>query len=499
MLIPRIFHQIWVGPDPLPNEYAVYQQTWLEHHPGWELRLWTEENIPEGLRRPEVYERLRAPAERANILRLELLARFGGVYVDTDFESLRSIEPLVEDAELFITLAKPGRVNNALMGSVPNHPIVDEAINQIRPVEFFGHDKARTGTRFLDGLLIDRSGVTLLDAELFYPETEAARQRAYALHRKARSWKDPDQLRIDLERAERKIQSVEEVAAKRKLRYQRAETELDRIRRTWPQRLSRLARNALGRGDLRAFCLFIGYPRAGHTLIGSLLDAHPDVVIAHEVNVLKLVADENLSPRALFETLQEHAGAEAATPGGRRSSGYSHAVPGQWQGQVRTLRVIGSKYGPRTTSWIGRVPDSLATLKRRVHVPLRLLHVVRNPFDIIGRMASITMDGEPERSVTQATEQVARLARINGRLLGQERVLTVRHETFVSDPRAGLRELCAFLGVEPEQDWLDACAALVLPAPKRARDLVEWSVEDRDAVERLIAANEFFAGYSWET
>jgi mannosyltransferase OCH1-like enzyme len=121
VLIPRIFHQIWVGPEPLPDEYAAYGRTWLQHHPGWELKVWTEDNLPEGLR-TEVYERLRAPAERANILRLELLQREGGVYVDTDFEALRSIEPLIENAELFITLAKPGRVNNALMGSVRDHP-----------------------------------------------------------------------------------------------------------------------------------------------------------------------------------------------------------------------------------------------------------------------------------------------------------------------------------------------------------------------------------------
>ena len=247
MLIPRVFHQIWVGPDPLPEEYRTYQRTWLEHHPGWELRLWTEENLPEGLRRPEVYERLRAPAERANILRLELLWRDGGVYMDTDFECRRSIEPLIEDAELFITLAKAGRVNNALMGAVTGHPILDEALDKMRPVEFFGHDKAATGTRFLDGLLLDRPGVTPLDAELFYPSTEEQRQRAYAVHHKARSWKNAELLRIDLERAEREIATQKEIAARRKLRYQQAEAELDQFRRSWLHRLARLARRAVGR------------------------------------------------------------------------------------------------------------------------------------------------------------------------------------------------------------------------------------------------------------
>jgi mannosyltransferase OCH1-like enzyme len=252
MLIPRVFHQIWVGPDPFPDEYAGYRQTWLAHHPGWELRLWTEDTLPDGLTRTEVYDRLRAPAERSNILRLELLSREGGVYVDTDFECRRSIEPLIEEAELFITLAKPGRVNNALMGSRPGHPAIAEALQRIEPVEFFGHDKAATGTRFLDTIMLDRPGVTLLDPELFYPETEEARRDAYAIHHRARSWKDPDLLRIDLERAEREIETQKMLAAERKLRYQRAEAELDRLRRSFPRRIGRLVQRTLRRGTPRA-------------------------------------------------------------------------------------------------------------------------------------------------------------------------------------------------------------------------------------------------------
>ena len=42
MRIPQVFHQIWVGPDPFPDELAAYRQTWIDHHPHWEHRLWTE-------------------------------------------------------------------------------------------------------------------------------------------------------------------------------------------------------------------------------------------------------------------------------------------------------------------------------------------------------------------------------------------------------------------------------------------------------------------------
>jgi mannosyltransferase OCH1-like enzyme len=242
--IPHIFHQIWVGPDPLPEEQRRYQESWLRHHPGWELRFWTEENLPSGLRRPEAAERLRSPAERANILRLELLWREGGVYVDTDFECLRSVEPLLGGAELVISLAKPGRVNNAFMAAVPGHPLLDEALERLRPRTFFGHDKAGTGTRFLDELLLGRPEVTFVAPELLYPQTDEQRRTAYAIHHMARSWKDPELLRLDVERAERKRDRAEREAAKWRERYEETRAALER---TWARRARRLARRLLGR------------------------------------------------------------------------------------------------------------------------------------------------------------------------------------------------------------------------------------------------------------
>jgi sulfotransferase family protein len=310
---------------------------------------------------------------------------------------------------------------------------------------------------------------------------------------------DVEQLRADLERAERKIASLREVVADRKLRYERATAELERLRRSWPRRTADRARRAVGRQELRSFCLFIGYPRSGHSLLGALLDAHPDVAIAHGTNVLRLIAEGAGDRTELIRGLVGSAAADAERKGGRRATGYSYAVPGQWQGQVRVLRVVGAKAGEKATVRIGRDPRDLARLRRLVRAPIRLLHVTRNPFDMIARMALITKGGKPERTIAGATKFTARLARINARTIGEQRddVLTVRHETFVRDPRSELRRIAGFLGVEPEPDWIEACAALVFPSPKLARDLAAWTPEERAAVEQLITEYDFFDGYSW--
>jgi hypothetical protein len=49
--------------------------------------------------------------------------------------------------------------------------------------------------------------------------------------------------------------------------------------------------------NVRTFILFVGYPRSGHSLIGSIMDAHPNVIIAHEVRLClqTLLAGPNMA------------------------------------------------------------------------------------------------------------------------------------------------------------------------------------------------------------
>jgi inositol phosphorylceramide mannosyltransferase catalytic subunit len=250
MLIPRIFHQIWVGPDPFPEEFAAYQQSWLEHHPGWELRFWTEETFPppEELRRPEAAERLRAPWERGDIFRLEILWRMGGVHVDTDFECRRPIEPLVEDTDFFIGERKPGRLNGALMGAVPGHQLLDLLLDEIRPRTSYGmqmgagtaNDKDETGPGFLDRMLLGRPEPTFVPPELFYPRTPAEEEQAYAIHHRARAWKDEEGLRKSLDKAEKRLREAQEEAQAWRRKYEQAQAQLEGRERPLGRLRSRL-------------------------------------------------------------------------------------------------------------------------------------------------------------------------------------------------------------------------------------------------------------------
>jgi inositol phosphorylceramide mannosyltransferase catalytic subunit len=230
--IPRIFHQLWVGPNPFPEEFARYQQTWVDHHPGWTLRFWTEDNLPEGCRRPEVYEKLRAPWVRTDILRLEVVWRFGGIHVDTDFECLRSIEPLLDGVDFFTAYMEPTRTNFAIMGAVPGHPIVDRALVEVTPDDtFVSWHKNTTGPLFFDRIVKEFPEATIFPKDFFFGTSEESRKVAYAIHHEAGAWKDPAVYRSEIEKLKRQVEKTEEKAERWKRRYLEAEARLERVRR----------------------------------------------------------------------------------------------------------------------------------------------------------------------------------------------------------------------------------------------------------------------------
>jgi mannosyltransferase OCH1-like enzyme len=235
VLIPRVFHQIWLGLKPLPEAHRRYQESWLAHHPGWELRLWTEENIPRDLQRPEALERLRPPNERGDFVRPELLWRFGGVYVDTDFECLRSIEPLVTSARFFIGCAKPGHPHDALYGCVAGHPILRMHLDKLVAPEFYG-TLASTLPQFRPILEAHRDEVLFLEPHLLHPRKNEL-GKAYAIHHHEQSWKDPRRLDPKLKRANAKARRwrdrYREAAADAdhwRARCEQAEAALEKVR-----------------------------------------------------------------------------------------------------------------------------------------------------------------------------------------------------------------------------------------------------------------------------
>jgi hypothetical protein len=239
---------------------------------------------------------------------------------------------------------------------------------------------------------------------------------------------------------------------------------------------------------VRTFLLFVGHPRSGHSLVGSLLDAHPDVVVSHELDALKYVA-VGYRRGQLYTLVIEHAKANAAA--GRKSWGYSYAVPGQWQGRYEHLEVLGDKRGRATTARLADQPELLDRLAATVGVPVSVVQVVRDPFDNIATMwrrGSAALEDQVDAYFSLCST----VDRIAGRV-----VPTSFHrmwlERLIADPQGQLADLCRFLELPAEPGYLASCASIVLDSPRRTREDAPWTPQLLDEVERRAR------GHAWLT
>lgn len=195
--IPKVLHRVWLGGNPLPPKVELLGETWRRHHPGWEMRLWDDEQAA-GLVPVDALDRCRAPAEASNLVRYAVLHRFGGVYVDTDVECLRPIDDLLSGVSAFAAWEIPHRIGNAVLGSVAGHPLFEAAAREAPATAGHSIESVEAnGPTYLTMLASDHRGLTVFDRELFYPfKWDEPHRRgeefpdAYAIHHWDLSWKD---------------------------------------------------------------------------------------------------------------------------------------------------------------------------------------------------------------------------------------------------------------------------------------------------------------------
>ena len=244
---------------------------------------------------------------------------------------------------------------------------------------------------------------------------------------------------------------------------------------------------------VETFLLFVGYPRSGHSIVGACVNAHRDAVVSHELGAQRLVV-EGCSREALYSRILARA-AWFNLRGNRTN--YEYAVPGQWQGRFETLRVIGDKRGGAVTRCIAEHPDFLDRVRSLVGVPLRLLHVVRNPFDNIAAISiwhGLSLDAAADYYF-QHCDTTAKL----DVLCEPGEVLTVRHEDLIGEPERVLENVCGFLGLERYPGYVEDCAAVVFGSPTYTHRRVEWPDALVLEVERRIERSPALRDYRFAT
>ena len=209
-MIPKIIHYCWFGKGQMPELVLKCIESWKNHLPHYEMRLWSEDNFDIASAPQYVQEAYAAKkyAFVSDYVRLWALERDGGLYMDVDFEVYKSFEDLMDKYSAFA--GYEGSKNNPVMMGVlaaeAHHPWIQGMMATYETRKFVKDDGSLDLTPntayFLqwmqergfvaDGVEKDWKGVHVLPVEYFCPGLTTGEnlrcERTYCEHKGLHSW-----------------------------------------------------------------------------------------------------------------------------------------------------------------------------------------------------------------------------------------------------------------------------------------------------------------------
>jgi hypothetical protein len=132
--IPRTIHVIWLGPSEKPAECV---DSWGQFHPDWEVRVWTNADIEQhAWHNRDVLQHAISQEQygmASDVLRLEILWKYGGLYVDCDYMCVARVDDLHASLDFYCgaSCTRQVEINNGLLACRPQHPLISAMMNDI--------------------------------------------------------------------------------------------------------------------------------------------------------------------------------------------------------------------------------------------------------------------------------------------------------------------------------------------------------------------------------
>ena len=171
-MIPRIIHQIWIGNKEKPCDWM---DTWKKNNQDFEYMFWGEKEIDELLLvNRKAYDTLysqRSFCGAADVARVEILYRFGGIYIDADCECIRKLSdaPFLNKECFFVPMSdKSHKISNGVMGIEKEHHYMKEYMDAIAKVEEFDPPWATIGPKLLTKI-VGLKNPNVIPAKTFLP------------------------------------------------------------------------------------------------------------------------------------------------------------------------------------------------------------------------------------------------------------------------------------------------------------------------------------------
>lgn len=132
--IPRNIIQFWDNAPP--DAVVAIMNSWRDNNQSWHIMRFDEQAAKKYIGKffdaavLQAFVRAREPALKADLFRLAVLMREGGVYADADDRCLGPLEALLpEGADLVLYQEDLGTIGNNFIAAIPGHPLISAALS----------------------------------------------------------------------------------------------------------------------------------------------------------------------------------------------------------------------------------------------------------------------------------------------------------------------------------------------------------------------------------
>lgn len=205
-MIPKTIHYCWFGGKPLPALAKKCLKSWKKYCPGYEIKQWNETNFDINICRyvKEAYT-AKKYAFVTDFVRLWVLVNFGGIYMDTDVEVLKSLDSIL-NYQAVSGFEQLDKIPTALMACEKDFPLFKEFLKDYDNLPFIlpdgKQDLTTNVTRITDickkyGLVLNNTeqtikGFKLFPMEYFCPihneSSGGITENTYTIHHFMGSW-----------------------------------------------------------------------------------------------------------------------------------------------------------------------------------------------------------------------------------------------------------------------------------------------------------------------
>ena len=135
--IPKIIHYCWFGKKEKPKDILKYINKWGNILSDYQIVEWNEDNFDINVYKytKQAYEEEKY-AFVSDVARLHALYNYGGIYLDTDVEILKSFDDIIKDKKIIFGFEVGERIATSFIASIPHSEIIFEFLKIYKNMPF---------------------------------------------------------------------------------------------------------------------------------------------------------------------------------------------------------------------------------------------------------------------------------------------------------------------------------------------------------------------------